>query len=345
MKLNFLLILLIFFALQSCNKSNDLDDKEIEHKEKPILQFTTPPFEIGDIDAKFSKDISYGLHDKNKFDIFMPKSDNPVPLVIYIHGGYFTMGDKSKAYNNVAWGYPEVIKTLLKNNIAFVTINYRLVNLDGDNEGVIKSLSDSKRCLQYIRAISDVLNIDENKIVLTGQSAGAGTSQWLAFSDDIANPSSSDYVLRESTRVKGIAVRATQATYDLLRFESDVFDDFNFSWIEYFKLDPSIIPRFETFYGMDNLEDFYSDNITQYRKNVDMLGLMSSDDPEFWAANPEIDLGAPRNLDVLVHHAFHVRTMKEWADSIGIPNVVYYGNYKDSSGENVVDFMIRKLNE
>ncbi len=345
MKLNFLLILLIFFALQSCNTSNELDDKEIERIEKPILQFSTPPFEIGDIDARFSKDISYGLHDKNKFDIFMPISDKPVPVVIYIHGGYFTLGDKSNAYNNAAWGYPETIKTLLKNNIAFATINYRLINLDGDEEGVIKSLSDSKRCLQYIRAISDVLNIDETKIVLTGQSAGAGTSQWLAFSDDMADPTNSDYVLRESTRVKGIAVRATQATYDLLRFESDIFDDFNFSWIEYFKLDASIIPRVETFYGMNNLEDFYSDNITQYRKKVDMLELMSSDDPEFWASNPESDFGAPLNLDVLVHHAFHVRTMKEWADSIGIPNVVYYGNYRDPSGENVVDFMMRKLNE
>ena len=110
MKHKLLLILLIIFVLQSCNTSNDLGDKEIEHIEKPMLQFSTPPFEIDDIDAKFSKDISYGLHDKNKFDIFMPKSDNPVPLVIYIHGGYFTTGDKSKAYNNVAWGYPEVTR-------------------------------------------------------------------------------------------------------------------------------------------------------------------------------------------------------------------------------------------
>lgn len=340
-----LLIILVLFALQSCNTTTDLELEEVEEVEKPTLQFSPSPFDLDDIDANFSKDISYGPYDRNKFDIFIPISDNPVPLVIYIHGGYFTLGDKTKAYNNASWGYPEVIKTLLKNKIAFATINYRLINLNGDHEGVIKSLSDSKRCLQYIRAISDVLNIDKERIVLTGQSAGAGTSQWLAFSDDMADPSNSDYVLRESTRVKGIGVRATQATYDLLRFESNVFNDFNFSWIEYFEHDPSIIPRFETFYGMSSLDEFYSDRIVEYRRKVDMLELMTFDDPEFWASNPEADMGAPTNIDVLVHHSHHVRTMKEWADSIGIPNVVYYGAYKDPSGESVVDFMIRKLRE
>ena len=341
----FLLIIIVLFALLSCSTTNDFENENIEEIEKPTLQFSPSPIDISGVDAKFSKDISYGPYQRNKFDIFMPSSDKPVPLVVYIHGGYFTFGDKTKAYNNVEWGYPDAIKTLLKNDIAFATINYRLIDLKGDEEGVLKSLSDSKRCLQYIRAISDVLNIDKERIVLTGQSAGAGTSQWLAFSDEMADPDNPDLVLRESTRVKGIAVRATQATYDLRRFELDVFDEFNFSWIEYFKFDSSIIPRFTSFYALDRLNEFYSDRITQYRAKVDMLGMMSPDDPEFWASNPESIVSAPTNLDVLVHHAYHVKTMREWADSIGISNVTYYGAYRHPSDEGFIDFMMRKLKE
>ena len=340
-----LLIILNVFFLLSCNINTELDDTKIEEIEKPTLQYSPSPISLTEIDAKFSKDIRYGPDVNNTFDIFIPNSVEPTPLVIYIHGGFFVFGDKTEPYSNMGWGYPNAIEVLLENKIAFASINYRLLKLGKDNEGVLKSLTDSKRCLQYIRAISDVLNIDKDNIVLTGLSAGAGTSQWLAFSDEMADPKNADPVLRESTRVKGVVVKATQATYDLKRFESDIFKEFNFNWTEYFKKDPLLLSLIIPFYSMNNFEDINSERVAIYRKKVDMLELMSPDDPEFWASNPESHITAPTTTDVLVHHGFHVRTMKNWADSIGIPNVVYYKTYKDPSGEDDVDFMIRKLKE
>lgn len=352
------LILTVMFLLQACNKSHDLKKDEIEDvvetKEakkdnERNNEYSESPVSLDSIDAVFYKDLQYGPYAENTFDIFMPKSDKPTPLVIYIHGGYFIFGDKTDPYVNTwdfEWDTPNLIKELLANKIAFASINYRLLTEDGDKEGVLKPMTDSKRCLQYIRFNSELYNIDKGNILLSGRSAGAGTSIWLAFSDDMADPENFDPVLRESTRVKGIAVRATQSTYDLQRFQSDVFRVFDFRWIEYLRNNPGQIPLFKSFYGITDLESYYSDRVTNYRKKVDMLELMSADDPEFWASNPLSPITAvPANRDVLTHHALHVKVLKQWSDSIGIPSIVYFDGYDDPSGESYQDFIIRKLRE
>lgn len=339
----YFLIVFTVLLLQSCEKNTDINGQEIE---KPVLTFSPSPIVLNGIDVLFSKDLSYGDYPENTFDIFMPNSPEPTPLVIYIHGGGFLGGEKENPYAIMwsgNWDFPSEIKTLLGKNIAFASINYRLLAFEGDQDGVLKSLNDSKRCLQYIRAIHDVLNIDKNNIVLCGSSAGGGTSEWLAFSNDLADPSNEDPVLRESTRVKGIAVKATQASYDLERYETDIFTDYDFNWSEYFQEDPAMKPRFLSFYGMGNFNEFYTEPIISYREKVDMLAMMSPDDPEFWVSNPQTPIVKPTKSNILNHHAYHARTLKKWGDRIGIPNVVYYGDYADPSGETFVDFMIRKL--
>jgi hypothetical protein len=340
----FLLVFIAIIFFQSCDK----DTENTQENENPKLEFSPSPIALDGIDAKFSKDIPYGPFPENTFDVFLPNTVEPTPMVIYIHGGGFLGGEKENPYSvmwNGSWDFPSEIRTLLRNNIAFASINYRLLAFEGDKEGVLKPLNDSKRCLQYIRSISEVLHIDKNNIVLAGSSAGGGTSEWLAFSDDMADPSNPDPVLRESTRVKGIAVKATQASYDLERYETDIFKEYDFSWTAYFQEDPDMVPRFKSFYGMDHLNEFYSDSIKAYRKKVDMLTMMSADDPEFWASNPQTPVVVPTRANILNHHSFHARTLKRWADSLNIPNVVSYGYYHDPSGETFVDFMIRKTRD
>ncbi len=314
--------------------------------EGPVLEFGESPIALQGVDARFASDIAYGPHPDNTFDVFLPPSPVPTPLVIYIHGGGFLVGSKEAPYApmwNGTWDFPEEIRTLLAHGIAFATIDYRLLSLEDETEGVLKSLGDSKRALQYIRSIHETLNIDPNAVLLAGSSAGGGTAQWIAFSDDMADPSNPDPVLRESTRVQGIAVKATQASYDLRRYETDVFVDYDFHWSDFLNDDPSMVDRFLSFYAMDSLSEYDSPRVTAYRADVDMLARMSPDDPEFWVANPQTPVVEPTTGPTLNHHSFHARTLKGWADSIGIPNVVSYGSHPDPSGESFVAFMIRKL--
>ena len=339
---HFVTILAALFFI-SCENNDDLVlDNQLE------LSYSYSPIPLGDIDAKFSENIRYGPEARNTFDIFLPNSDRPTPLVIYIHGGGFISGNKEVAYEpmwNGSWDFPDEIKTLLKADVAFASINYRLLEFEDDPDGVLKSLNDSKRSLQFIKNNSQALNIDKNNIILTGSSAGAGTSLWLGFSDDMADLSNDDEVLRESTRVKAMAIKATQATYDLEKFQSLIFAEYNFKWMDYFELDPGMYYRFKSFYGMSSLNEFYTEEIRIYRKRVDMLLMMTEDDPEFWVANLQKPVVAPTQNTIVTHHANHAKTLKTWADSIGIANVAYYGDYEAPTGESFIDFILRKVSE
>ena len=47
---------------------------------------------------------------------------------------------------------------------------------------------------------------------------------WIGFQDEMADPQNSDPVLRESTRVDAIGALETQATYDLVRWETEILN-------------------------------------------------------------------------------------------------------------------------
>ncbi|OEK06492.1 hypothetical protein BFP71_02110 [Roseivirga misakiensis] len=317
----------------------------IPEGQEPLIElhFTNPPITIQSSETQFAPDIAYDEHDKTTFDIFLPNSSSPSGLVIFIHGGGFTGGDKAFIYNT---NFENEVNRLLNNGIAVATINYRLIEV-GDNEGVLKSLNDSKRALQYIRYIHKELNIDKEKIVLFGTSAGASTALWLATNDDLADPNSPDLVLQESTRVRGIALNATQSSLDIeSRWLGDVFVDFNTSLED-------IIQEYgeETvysFYGVSTMEAYQTPEIQAYREQVDMLSLLSSDDPEIWVRNTGGHNDVPMTTSSFNHHPFHAREIKEFADAAGVLNVTTYGNpilFSDPNNEEYVEFLTRKINE
>jgi acetyl esterase/lipase len=75
-------------------------------------------------------------------------------------------------------------------------------------------LHDAARALQFVRSKAAEWNIDKTRIGATGGSAGACSSLWLAFHDDMADSKSSDPVSRESTRLWCAAVLGAQTTLD-----------------------------------------------------------------------------------------------------------------------------------
>jgi acetyl esterase/lipase len=98
-----------------------------------------------------------------------------------------------------------------------VSIEYRFVSeaqAAGVKPPVEWSLHDAARALQFVRSKAAAWNIDKTRIGATGGSAGACSSLWLAFHDDMADPTSADPVARESTRLMCAAVNGAQTTLD-----------------------------------------------------------------------------------------------------------------------------------
>lgn len=65
-------------------------------------------------------DIAYGPHKVQKLDFYQAKSDQPTPVVFFIHGGGWLNGDKA-TFNNAGQYLPH--------GISVVSINYRLIPL------------------------------------------------------------------------------------------------------------------------------------------------------------------------------------------------------------------------
>ncbi|MDI1449897.1 alpha/beta hydrolase [Polyangium sp. 6x1] len=272
---------------------------------------STPPIATDGLDVTFYADVAYGSDPLHRFDIFVPKSAGPTPLLIFIHGGGFTGGDKAQNYNAKIAG-------VLAQGVAFASLNYRLIE-PVDTEGVAKPLGDCRRALQFLRYHASELNLDASKVALSGGSAGAGTSLWLAFHDEMA-VDNIDPVATQSTRVTAVAANATQATYDLIKWETVVFKDFGLSMVETATA-LGLEQRFASFYGMASIDALDTPPIQAYRADVDMLGLLSADDPPVYVHNQLATQEAPKNTNELFHHAYHARAVLTAAQAAGVPVV------------------------
>jgi acetyl esterase/lipase len=152
--------------------------------------------------------VSYGDHPRQVLDFWKAESKTPAPLVFYIHGGGWMGGDKSRV---------DGLSKFLDAGISVVSINYRYVSqaYDSGVQPPVKApLHDAARALQFVRSKADEWNIDKTRVGASGGSAGACSSLWLAFHDDMAQPDSEDPVARESTRLLCAAVNGAQTTLD-----------------------------------------------------------------------------------------------------------------------------------
>jgi acetyl esterase/lipase len=154
-------------------------------------------------------EVSYGPHERNVLDFWQAKSDKPTPLVLVIHGGGWSSGSKERV-NRFA-----DVQALLDAGISVAANNYRLMAHARDVVPPVKApMHDSARALQFLRSKAKEWNIDPARIAAAGGSAGACTSLWLAYRDDLADPKSSDPVSRQSTRLLFAAVIGAQTTLD-----------------------------------------------------------------------------------------------------------------------------------
>lgn len=164
--------------------------------------------------------VRYGKHERHVLDFWQAKPDaankpdksgKPTPLVFIIHGGGWQGGSKERAnrFANIA--------QLLEAGISVTSLNYRYVRQaveEGVKPPVKAPLHDAARALQFVRSKAKEWNIDKARIGAAGGSAGACSSLWLAFHDDLADPDSDDPVARESTRLWCAAVIGAQTTLD-----------------------------------------------------------------------------------------------------------------------------------
>ncbi|MEL7372456.1 MAG: hypothetical protein AAFN74_26265, partial [Myxococcota bacterium] len=148
---------------------------------------------------------------------------------------------------------------------------------------------------------------------------------WLATTSDMADSDAGHPVLAMSTRPSGIVLSATQATYDIADWIDVVFSPEYSDFLEDAPVTQMLIKDLESFYGLDGalrpetgLQFLRTDpDLSIYRAAVDMLALMSEDDPPIYVSSPRPDQ-QPVNSGILNHHPFHARAIVETARAVGV---------------------------
>jgi acetyl esterase/lipase len=322
----------------------------VEPDEPPELVFIDPPVDGLPDGVQFADAIPYGPEAGQIMDVFLPAAPEPTAVVFFIHGGGFVEGSSSAAYSGSATG----LKAVLEAGIAWVGVDYRLLEDPGvETEGVIKSLKDSQRCLQFVRRWAELFHIDPERVGLTGGSAGAGTSLWLAYHDDMADPDSPNAWQRQSTRVTAASVTSTQATYDVWRWAPDIFaPTYSFVSNDLLLSQAQLRAMLVRFYGLDGalVDDadgieaaLLTDDLVAYRADVDMLALLTSDDPDTYVTNAA-PAAAPTDADFdLLHHPLHAMAVRDAADAAGTVFEADIPAYDVESPSATYGFLIERL--
>jgi acetyl esterase/lipase len=124
-------------------------------------------------------DISYADSDnpRQQLDLYLPlniRSDKPLPLIVFIHGGGWQKGSK-------AGGRELLSRFIQTGNYAAASIGYRLT----DEARWPAQLHDCKAAIRWLKAHAQEYYIDPAKIGVWGTSAGGHLAALLGTTGDV----------------------------------------------------------------------------------------------------------------------------------------------------------------
>ncbi len=124
------------------------------------------------------ENISYADTDnpRQTLDLMLPKKrgDEPLPVVVFIHGGGWRNGDKGRGHNRIE-------PFVASGNYAGVSVGYRL---SGEAQWP-SQIHDCKAAIRWIRANAEKYNLNADRIGVWGTSAGGHLVTMLGTSGDV----------------------------------------------------------------------------------------------------------------------------------------------------------------
>lgn len=127
--------------------------------------------------------LSYGSKSQSqKLDLYLPqKSNQPYPVIVVYHGGAFMFGDK-------AMGEVQGAVDGVKRGYAVVSANYRL-----SGEATFPAaINDAKAVIRWVKANAKTYNLNPDKIVVWGGSAGGNIASMVGVTGSLQSIGEND---------------------------------------------------------------------------------------------------------------------------------------------------------
>ncbi|NBR85561.1 MAG: alpha/beta hydrolase [Proteobacteria bacterium] len=283
--------------------------------------------------APTQANVPYGTHERQVLDFYRAESATPTPVVFHIHGGGWVAGDKKGVAG---------MEKYLAAGISVVSINYRYstqAQLAGVKPPVEWPIHDAARALQFVRSKAKEWNLDKQRIGATGGSAGACSSLWLAFHNDLADAKSTDPVARESTRLWCAAVIGAQTSLDPIQLKewtpNSRYGGHAFGFMPDPKDNKTRDTQFAAFLAG-------RESVLPWIKEYSPIEHVTADDPPIWMIYSTPPALGQEQKDP-THTANYGVKLQEKCKAIGVECELVYPGAPDVKHPKVEDYLITKL--
>lgn len=109
-----------------------------------------------------------------QMDLYLPKTNSPWQVLVYVHGGSFTAGDKRTGSGTID------IPAMTERGYAVAAVNYRLM----PDHPFPAEVLDAKCAVRYLRAHAEEYSLLTEKIGVWGGSAGGHLAAMLGLTNE-----------------------------------------------------------------------------------------------------------------------------------------------------------------
>jgi acetyl esterase/lipase len=263
-------------------------------------------------------EVAYGPFPEQRLNVWLMPSEQPTPLIIHLHGGGFIQGSKQDHLDLA------VQEKLAAAKVSYASIQYRFQSKDLPLPEVLLGIA---RAVQFLRHQAGEWNLDKQRFAAFGGSAGAAASTWLGMRDDLADPTHSDPVLRESTRLKAvwaISVAPTMDVWEWPKYNPHFTPKMVGSWIKRWGYDPDTDPN--------------DPEVLAWRKGLRFATLASADDPPMVIYNAHF-------ADNVAHNPQASKALFDICNEAGIEVALYMREIVSNleAAPNMHDWLIQRL--
>ena len=270
--------------------------------------------------------VSYGPHERNAIDFWQARSTaaKPTPLLIFIHGGGWAGGDKSDVP-------AKLLDFMLQHGVSVASINYRYSLI-----AILPApVHDAARAVQFLRSKAAEWNFDPQHVGAYGISAGATTSLWLAYHDDLAAPKSTDPVAKLSTHLSAVVGLSPQPC-----LEPQIITQ----WVGDEVLKHPMMARAVGARRAEDMKNPKPEWIALLHE-FSPITHVSAGDPPVLISHPRVDPLPAASAGSGIHHAIFGVKLKEKCDAAGVTCILRIEEKADASVPTTEEFLLEQLTQ